>query len=73
MKTLKNQSFDKIIKKLRIEAGLTITKFAKNVGVSPTCACYWEKGKRKPDYEQLRRLCEVLGVSGDLLLGLEDI
>ena len=73
MKTLKNQSFDKIIKKLRIEAGLSITALAKKVGVSPMCACYWENGKRKPNYEQLRRLCEVLGVSGDLLLCLEDI
>ena len=73
MKTLKKQSFDKIIKELRIESGLTITEFAQKLGVSPMCACYWENGKRKPNYEQLRRLCEVLGVSGDLLLGLEDI
>ena len=70
---MEEREFKDILKELRLEAGLSITALAKKVGVSPTCACYWEKGKRKPDYEQLRRLCEVLNVSADVLLGLEDI
>ena len=70
---MKEKEFKDIIKELRLEAGMSITALAKKVGVSPTCVCYWENGKRKPNYEQLQRLCEALGVSADTILGLDEI
>ena len=64
--------FKDIIKQLRLEAGLSINALAKEIGVSPTCVCYWENGKRKPDYDQIKQICIVLGVSANVVLGLEN-
>ena len=69
---MEEREFKDILKELRLEAGLSITALAKKVGVSPTCACYWEKGKRKPDYDQVKQICIVLGVSANVVLGLEN-
>lgn len=49
----------------RAREGLLLNQkdFAAAVGVSPRAVSYWEKGERKPEYEQLRKLVEVTGKS----------
>lgn len=37
--------------------------FADELGVSPRAVQYWEAGQRKPEIDQLQKLCEVTGRS----------
>ena len=70
---MKKIEFKEIIKALRIEKGWTLSQLAKKLGVTPACVSYWESGKKKPSYDELQNLCVVLDVSGDVVLGFEEL
>ena len=53
---------------LRKKQGLTQEELAARLGVTTSAVGNWEAGLRRPRYESLRRLAEVLGVSIDDLL-----
>lgn len=57
------------IKKLRIDSGLTQQKLADVFSISRPCICYWENGKRIPDYKTLSDLADYFNVSIDYLIG----
>lgn len=46
---------------------------AEAIGISRAALGYYESGKRKPDADIIRKLCEYYHVSSDYLLGLSDI
>lgn len=50
---------------LRKKKGLTQEELAAQLGVSTSAVGNWEAGLRRPRYETLRRLAEVLGVPLD--------
>ena len=64
--------FAEILKKLRIEKGLTQTEFATQFHVSNGAVGNWESGKRQPDSNTLVKLADFFGVSVDYLLGKTD-
>lgn len=49
------------------------SEVALQVGVTPTTLSAWRNGRRQPKTDQLLRLCLVLGVSSDWLLGQSDV
>jgi transcriptional regulator with XRE-family HTH domain len=51
------------LSQLRIEAGLTQTQLAEEVGVSSRTVQFWESGLVRPSFETLQRLVQVLGPS----------
>lgn len=53
---------------LRKRKGLTQEALAARLGVSTSAVGNWEAGLRRPRYENLRRLAQVLGVSVDELM-----
>lgn len=55
----------------REEAGFTQKSLAEDLGISPTRLNYWEKDKRQPDVEFIKKLAQTLLVSTDYLLGNE--
>jgi transcriptional regulator with XRE-family HTH domain len=55
--------------RLRKEKKLTQEGLAKKIGVSRPTIVNYENGRRKPDYEILQRIADVLEVSTDMLLG----
>ncbi len=55
-------SFSESLKNLRIQKGLSQQKLAELSGVSQTAIYHWEKGLRKPKFEQIRYLAAALGV-----------
>lgn len=58
------------IRSFRIEKGLTQNQLAELLGESSGRVVYaWEKGNGKPDCDKTAKLCAVLGVSADELLG----
>ncbi len=65
-------NFSDKIKDLRKSRQITQKEFAKVLGVSPTCYAGYEQGYREPDFKTLKKICIILDVSADYLLGLED-
>lgn len=69
-KIMKN--FGLTLKEIRNEKKLTQKDIAKVLGISTTCYAGYEQGYREPDLKTLKKLCIILDVSADYLLGLED-
>lgn len=53
----------------RMAAGLTQERLAERINVSTSFVGHIERGTRRLSVETLHRLCVVLGVSSDYLLG----
>lgn len=51
----------------------TQIQIAKELGVSPAFLSNIKNGKKKPNIDLLRKICIVLDVSADYLLGLRSI
>lgn len=60
------------LKALRTEKGLSQPELANLLGVSNGIISFWENGVNEPTISNLIKLTEVLEVSTDYLLGLED-
>lgn len=58
-----------IIKKLRLNKGITQTELANLCGVHQTAVSQWEKGRTLPDKQTLIKLSDIFGVSIDMLIG----
>ena len=65
-------SFNSILKDLRIEKGLSQKQLAKELGVLERTVSYWESGKRECDFDTLILIAKFFAVSTDYLLGIED-
>ncbi|MDR0904619.1 MAG: helix-turn-helix domain-containing protein [Oscillospiraceae bacterium] len=60
------------IKKLRRERNLTQEELAEQLNVTGAAVSKWENGGGLPDITQLAPLVSVLGVSSDILLGIDN-
>lgn len=58
---------------LRKNNGYSTRELAANLGVSQSSISLWEKGERKPDYENIVKLAELYSVSTDFLLGSQTL
>lgn len=67
-----NQIFAKRFKQLREDSGYTQQELANLFHVTRPCICYWETGKRVPDYIKLVEICRFFQVSSDYLLGFSN-
>ena len=63
--------FGKNIEKARMSRGFSRPQLAKELGITLGGVSAWEYGRTRPDLNSLKRLCEVLRVSCDELLGVE--
>lgn len=54
----------------REKKGMKQVELAEALGVSKTCVNYWEKDKREPGVNDIKRLCSLLDVDADDLLGI---
>ncbi len=61
---------DRLIK-LRKERGLTQTKVADYLGIAQASYIRYEKGTSEPTVANLAKICDLLDVSADFLLGRE--
>lgn len=64
--------FVRILKDFLTENGLTITAFAKQIGVKPSQVSEWLRGKAKPGYDNLQSMARAFNVSADYFLGITD-
>ena len=65
--------FKSILKDFIDENGLTVSKFARQIGVRPAQVSEWLRGKAKPGYDTLRKMSQAYNISADYFLGLTDI
>ena len=61
-----------IIKDIRKQKGLSQKALADLCGVHQTAVSQWEKGRTTPDLDSLKKLAAALGVSAEVLLGVEE-
>lgn len=72
METKCLQVFGMRLKSLRLERGLTIEKFANEIGISKSSVGYYENQNRAPDIVVVGKMADVLDVSVDYLIGLSN-
>ena len=60
----------KLVRIMRKNRGLTQEKLAELVDVSTSYIGHIERGTRKLSVDTLYRICKVLGVSADFLMGI---
>lgn len=58
-----------LIREYRKRAGLTMKELGEHLGVSESAVQRWENGDRKPSYERLLQIGEVLDCSVNDLMG----
>ncbi|MBQ3031395.1 MAG: helix-turn-helix transcriptional regulator [Anaerotignum sp.] len=65
--------FAKRLRELRKEKGLSQVELGEWLGYGYTAISSYETGRNEPSYTDLIRICEVLDVSADYLLGISHI
>lgn len=63
--------FKEKLKEERINNNLTQKDFAELLGVSKSCYAGYEQGYREPDFKTLVKICNILKISSDYLLGID--
>ena len=66
------QYFGKKLKKIREDKEMSQTELGKKIGVSGSTISAYEKSRKLPTIETLKKLCLVLEISSDYLLGISD-
>ena len=61
------------IKELREKNNLTISAFARSLGISPTSVSLYESGRQNPGKKTIQRICEVYGVDEKYLTSDEEL
>ena len=67
-----NKKVSQIIKKLRIEKGLSQAQLAKEIGCTQKAIDFWEKDINEPKATYIINLARFFNVTTDYILGLED-
>ena len=65
-----NKAFAKTLKELRKDKGLSQQELADRVFVDRSSVASWETGRRIPDAILIARICGVLNVDPDVLIGM---
>lgn len=55
------------LKALRVNAGYSQKEVAKILGISNKTLCSWENRKTFPDQPMIERICQLYGVSYDII------
>lgn len=59
-----------ILKRLRLDAGVTQKQLAKEISIGQATVSQWESGACKPTADALIALSKYYGVSADFILGI---
>lgn len=63
--------FKDILKDERTKRGIKQTELAEKIGVKQKDISRWENGERTPNIENLKKICQALDVSADVMLGIK--
>lgn len=65
--------FAKRLRELRKEKGLSQVELGEGMGYGYTAISSYETGRNEPSYADLIRICVILDVSADYILGISDV
>ncbi len=65
--------FAKRLRELRQEKKLSQVELGAKLGYGYTAISNYENGRNEPNFSDFIRICEVLDVSADYILGISDI
>lgn len=65
--------FNERLKRLRQEANLSQTEFARLIGTSKSSINMYERGEREPGLESMETIADYFNVDLDYLMGRSDI
>lgn len=66
------ENFNENLKIARERKGLSQKDLAENIGVAKSTYSLYESGNREPNVQTIKKIADVLEVSADELLGLDD-
>ena len=61
-----------MISKTRQNRNMTQEEFASRLGVTPQAVSRWERGNSLPDISLIKGICDILSVSANVLLGIDN-
>jgi len=61
------------LRKYRIQAGLKQEDLAQQLGKSKSVISNWERGENRPDADTIAKICAILNVTPNELLGWNEI
>lgn len=64
--------FSTKLKEIRVEKNLSQKEISKFLSLPVSTYANWEQGRREPNIEMIKKLCEIFDCSADYLLGLSD-
>lgn len=70
---METRNFGKILKELRLKAGLTQKQLATQIGITKSVISFYELQERVPSPAVLVKLATAFHVSTDYLLGIDHI
>jgi transcriptional regulator with XRE-family HTH domain len=66
------ENFNDNLKTARERKGLSQNEVAEKIGVAKSTYSLYESGNREPNVQTIKKISDVLSVSADTLLGLDD-
>ena len=72
MKMFDTMMIAKVIRQARIDRNMTQMNLADAMGVSYQAVSNWERGNSMPDISKLEQLCDLLGITVNELLGIQE-
>lgn len=68
-----DSEFGTRLRRARESAGLSQAELADKSGLAPTAITHFEAGRRRPSFENVRRIAIALKVSSNFLLGTPEV
>lgn len=66
------ENFNENLKEARIKSGLSQKEVSENIGVAKSTYSLYESGNREPNVNAIKKIADVLNVSVDTLLGIDE-
>ncbi len=68
-----NTEVGRRLKEIRMSSGLTQREVSERLGIVLQQYQTYESGRDQMDYDKIVRVCKILNVSADYLLGIDEI
>ena len=65
-------NYIEVIKQVMAEKQLSQQKLAEMLSVNQTTVSQWLLGRKKPSYDNIKTIYEKLGITPNVLFGIED-
>lgn len=68
-----SENFFENLKNARLRKGLSQVQLAEQLGIAKSTYSMYESGKREPNMQTIKKIADILDVSTDELLGMDEL